>query len=131
MQAEKIYKNALSFIFERPDKDVDFKYFFLNFLNTVLVEALPYENVIREASGAEKLLNAPEIADISEEVPYNEEICRVALPYGVASFYFQDEGDDYKSQDYRARYINALTSACQKAFTISEIEDVYPIPDIF
>lgn len=123
MTAQEIYKAALSKIFEREGDDEDFQYFFLEFLNACLAEALPCENSIRAAAGREELDVPQVVTSMSETVDVDARIARIALPYGVAAYYFQDDDDDYKSQDYRGRFIGALNdlSVCVPGM----VEDCY------
>ena len=61
--------------------------------------------------GQPLLEKAPAVTGMDDEIPCCDLICQVALPYGMASWYFQDEMNDYRSQDYRGRYILALREA--------------------
>lgn len=108
LTADDVYTAALAYVYEYKEKDKDYSKFFLNFLNALLCEALPYENGIREAAGRTPLITAPLVKDKMEVIPYDERIVRLALPYGVASCYFQDEGDTYLMERYRNLYIEAL-----------------------
>ena len=137
MTAEKVYELALAVVFERKGGDEDYLYHFPNFLNLCMQEALPYENIIRRKSGKVALSVAPMITseDMERELDFSEALCRVALPYGVASFYCQDDGDNYRAQDYRNRFIIALEEAAYGAGTngggavVGDIEDVYGYGD--
>lgn len=126
MTAYAIYTRALSFIFERAEKDADFKEFFPSFCNTAMQEALPYENAIRRKNEDTELTTFSEITadNINDNMEFSESLCRAALPYGVASFYFQDEGDNYRANDYRQRFINALVETANSV-RVTDIEDVY------
>lgn len=126
MTGEKVYETALSYVFERKGQDADYKEFFPSFLNSVMQEALPYENMIRRKSGKVALAVAPEItaAQMGDELDFSESLCRNALPYGVASFYCQDDGDNYRAADYRNRFITALEDAVGGVH-MTDIEDVY------
>ena len=95
MTAQEIYKAALSKIFEREGDDEDFQYFFLEFLNACLAEAMPCENSIRAAAGREELAEPQVVTSMSETVDVDARIARIALPYGVAAYYFQDDDDDF------------------------------------
>ena len=123
MKAQDIYKSACAILFERPGDDVAFDAFFIPTLNLLLVEALAYENAHRLAGGQSPLELAPQISGMDDEVPYCQALCSIALPYGVASAFFQDELDNYKAQDYRARYIIALREASKCVPTV--VADVY------
>lgn len=127
MTGEEIYGIALSFVFERKRVDADYEEFFPTFLNTVMQESLAYENIIRRKSGRAALSAAPKITedDMLKELDFSESLCRVALPYGVAAFYCQDDGDNYRAADYRARFITALSDAVG-GVCMTDIEDVYP-----
>lgn len=126
MKGEEIYEIALSFVFERKREDADYEEFFPTFLNTAMQEALAYENMIRRKIGKIELSAAPKItkSEMNEELDFSESLCRVALPYGVASFYCQDDGDNYRAQDYRNRFVTALSDAVGGVH-MNDIEDVY------
>ena len=133
MTGEEIYGKALALVFERKRQDADYLEFFPTFLNIVMQEALQYENMIRRRSGKVALGVAPQITGdtIGEEMDFSESLCRVALPYGVAAFYCQDDGDNYRAADYRNRFIIALSDAVYETdgASVGDIEDVYPYGD--
>ena len=52
-----------------------------------------------------------------------EVILRTALPYGLASEFWRDDDNDYRTQDFRAKYISALGELQQA--TPEPIADVY------
>lgn len=89
---KRIYELALAKIFEAPGNDEDFDAYSPAILDALLLEALPYENQIRENAGRERLEIAPEIAAIdSTPLDWDDRICRVALPYGLASVLLSDD----------------------------------------
>jgi hypothetical protein len=45
---------------------------------------------------------------LEKAIPYDDELCCVALPYGLASILYSDDDDEFKAQDFRARFISAL-----------------------
>ena len=130
MRGEDVYEIALSLVFERKREDADYLQFFPNFVSLVMQEALAYENIIRRKSGRETLSVAPLItsADMESELDFSEALCRSALPYGVAAFYCQDDGDNYRAADYRNRFITALSDAVG-GVVVSDIIDEYPYGD--
>ncbi|MBR6651408.1 MAG: hypothetical protein IKL36_08395 [Clostridia bacterium] len=129
MTAEEVYELALSYVFERKRQDKEYLDFFPLFLNTVMQEALAYENMLRRKSGSIALAIAPRITaeQMNEELDFSESLCRVALPYGVAAFYCQDDGDSYRAADYRNRFIIALQEAVTAVdgANVGDIEDAY------
>ncbi len=123
MKAYDIYKRTLALLFEREGEDKSFRDNFCALLTSVAAESLPYENSIRESKGEEKLSEAPIISDMEEELPMSGELCMVAIPYGVAAYFSENDGENYNSAVYRERFVNALFDAKKCVFT--DIVDVY------
>ena len=117
MVANEILKTATAFMFESPTNDVDFHTFFPALLNLVVAEALPYENAYRAANGMDEIQSAPVIDSVDTKVDYCDAICRIALPYGVASYFWQDENNEYRAQDFRNRFIDSLKEAARAVET--------------
>ena len=111
MTAQKIYELASSFLYEIDDEDADSKKFAVGFLNILLMETFPCENSIREFRGLEPLKEPPMISSLDEDIPYQPEITRVALPYGLASWYFQEGMDNFQAENYRSKYLAAVMDA--------------------
>ena len=108
MTVNDVYLQALRYLFEPAGEDADFCREAPGLVSALMYEALPYENSIRAARGEAELESVPEVADMSDEIGMDEGICRIALPFGLAAYYWQDECDDYKAQDYRGRFLDAL-----------------------
>ena len=123
MKAYDIYKRTLALMFEGEGEDKSFKNNFCAILSAVVAESLPYENSIRRAEGREEMKTAPVVSDMEDELPLSDEICAVALPFGVAAYFYQDDGENYNSSIYRERFVNALYEAKKCIFT--GITDVY------
>lgn len=123
MTANDVYTIALSFLSENTMETNDVQQFTLGWLNLLLQESLPYENAYRQVNGMQPLKQAPQLAAFNDEIPYNDNITRIALPYGLASYYFIDDDNDYRAQDFRGRYINALSETCP--YAQSDIQDIY------
>lgn len=125
MTGLEIYKAASAYLYERDNEDEESKEFSVPFLNTLLMESLPYENSIRLNRGEKELDNAPLIASLEEEIAYHDEITRVALPYGLAALFFAENLDNYRGNLYRAQYLSALGDAVR--ITPNTVIDVYPV----
>lgn len=123
MKAYDIYKRTLALMFEREGDDKEFLEKFTDILNALICEALPYENSVRESDGRTRLTAPPEVSDINEEVDMCGDICGIALPYGVAAYFSQDDGESYNAAMYRERFINALSEAAKCNFR--DIQDSY------
>ena len=61
---KRIYTLALAKIIEAPGTDVDFDSYSPTLLDSLLVEALPYENAIRAQRGDAELTSTPEVTAI-------------------------------------------------------------------
>ncbi len=123
MKAYDIYKRALALMFEREGEDKAFRDNFCNILSAVAAECLSYENSIRCAEGKEKLASAPTISDMEDELDMEDQLCTVAIPYGVAAYFAENDGENYSAAVWRERFVNALYEAKKCIFT--DIEDVY------
>lgn len=110
---KRIYTLALSKIIEAPGTDVDYDSYSPPLLDSLLVEALPYENAIRAQRGDEELTSAPEITTIDSTVlDWDDRITRVALPWGLAAaLLFDDENRKAESVMFRNEFVSALEDA--------------------
>ena len=123
MTGQEIYELASSFLYEKDNEDADSKSFAVGFLNVLLQEALPCENSVRRQEGREPLGRAPYLTRLEEEIEYCDQITRAALPYGLASFYFQEALDNFQAENYRSKYLAGLSDA--RKHISGEIQDVY------
>lgn len=107
---KRIYTLALAKIIEAPGTDVDYDSYSPPLLDSLLVEALPYENAIRAQRGDEELTGAPEITTIDSTVlDWDDRITRVALPWGLAAaLLFDDENRKAESVMFRNEFVSAL-----------------------
>lgn len=122
-KAYDIYKRALSLMFEEEGDDGAFYDMFPHVLNMLLCEALPYENSVRESRGERKIERMQQISSMDDKVDMCDEICHIALPYGVASYFSKDDGEASDAFMYRERFISALNEAAKYRFC--EVIDVY------
>ena len=121
MTANELFTLALSFLSEKPPGSV--QEYAIGWLNILLSECLKYENAIRRSRGEEELEKAPLLQNFEEEIPYCDEILMSALPYGLASFFYVDDENDFRAENNRARYISALDDLT--ILSPVPIEDVY------
>lgn len=92
---KKIFDLAAAILFEKKGGDADFDYYAPMFIEQLLMEALPYENQIREQQGRERLLTAPEVTAIDDqtEIDWDDRITRGALPHGLVSKFMGDDNN--------------------------------------
>ena len=129
MTVERIYEIACHGVFTAADDDEDFKSYSPAFLSSCMIEALPYENMIRRAEGRE-LLRADEIPDLTEidetEIDlFDARIVRLALPYGLKAYLLEDDGSrKAEAVMYRNRFIETLGDIAPAVFEdLSEVEE--------
>ena len=125
MTGLEIYKAASAYLYERDNEDEESKEFSVPFLNTLLMEALPYENSIRRSKDMTELETAPTIISLNDTIDYHDSITRIALPYGLAALFFAENLDNYRGNLYRAQYLSALGDAVR--ITPNVVIDVYPV----
>lgn len=119
---KRIYTLALAKIIEAPGTDVDYDSYSPTLLDSLLVEALPYENAIRAQRGDEELTSAPEVTAIdSTALDWDDRITRVALPWGLAAaLLFDDENRKAESVMFRNEFVSALEDAAPAVLDYGE-----------
>lgn len=123
MTGQDVYEMASAMLYERDNEDPDSKEFAIPFLNLLLEDALPVENSIRRFKGEAELDSAPLLQNLDETIPYSASITRGALPYGLAAYFFEESGDNYRGNLYRNLYEKGLAKASK--YNFEPIEDVY------
>ena len=122
MTGQDIYERACAYLMEKPDEDKTFSEHVLTLINALIAEAIPYQNSRNRAAGNPEISEAA-IAALDEAVKLDPALAAVALPFGLASYFLQDEVDAYQAEVYRARFDRALNDARQCAPL--DVEDVY------
>lgn len=124
--ARDVYEAACALASQDPGDSPELEQFAPSWLDTLVYEALAFENMRRKYEGdlsRPPLPDAPRIESLDDEIPYDDEICRIALPYGLASQIFKDDQEEYQAQDFRGRFINALAETMKTAG--ESVVDVY------
>ena len=112
MTAYEIINNAFGMAGEYLDMFPD-KQLAIVWLNISLAESLEAENHIRSREGTQLLAQPQVIKSLSDDVDVHSRIAGTALPFGVASYLFNDREDNYMSAIYRNRFITALQNAAK------------------
>lgn len=118
----RIFDLAAAIIFEQYGGDTDFDKYSPMLLEQLLVEALPYENMIRRQAGKPLVEHVPEVTAIDDtEIDWDDRITRDALPSGLASRLMADSPDKKAEMviEYN-RFVGALEDA---APAIPEVGD--------
>lgn len=118
----KIYDLAAAILFSSQGTDADFDKYAPLFLERLLMEALPYENMIRAQRGEPCLQIAPEVTAIDEtEIDWDDRITRSALPHGLVSCFMADEVDKKAEMvmEYN-KFVQALEEAAPALPEVAE-----------
>ena len=120
MTARELYEQGCYLVYEIPDDDDELKSAFPTILNHAMAVCLPYENQFRTLRGQDKMLAPPFLIDSdfeSFEIPFCEEIARMAMPYIVQSKFLESD-DDKKAESVLAynkftQMLNNITPAVE------------------
>lgn len=125
MTGNDLFAISASYLSQSAADSEDIAEFVPYWLNVLLAETLPTENQLRAMDGRPALERAPFITQetMGEEIPYTERLMRVALPYGLASDMLRDDDNDYRCQDFRQKYVLALSDVLQAK--AEPIQDCY------
>lgn len=122
MTVAQVYKAGLSLIQQPVIDNKDFEQFAVDWINVALADAFEVENSIRQYDGETPLSEPPELAQLSDEVPYNWKITRLAFPKKIASLALYDEDND-GAANFTSEYYSALNDAAKLIPTV--VSDVY------
>lgn len=110
MTGKEVYERACAYLFEKPGVDTAFYNASLHLINNLIAEAIPYQNNRNRAEGKEEVKSI-RIKELNDDIALDAPIVEIALPFGLASYFFQDEHDTERSNEYRSRFVVALQEA--------------------
>lgn len=122
MTGKDVYESTCRILFENPGEDRTFSKSALALINILIAEAIPYQNSRNRAACKEEI-EFLRVTTLEDPILLDEPIVSIALPFGLASYFYQDEGDNFLSQEYRSRFIVALEE-CKKC-TFVDVTDEY------
>ena len=123
MTGIEIFKTACAFLATQMEDNTELEPIALAWLNSLLAEALPYENAHRTERKLPLLAGAPLLTGFAEVIPYCEDIMRIALPFGLAAYLFMEDESFGMAAEFRNRYLSALYEAAP--LTAQKTLDVY------
>ena len=86
MTANQLYRTTLAIMSENESNASSYTEFLIPNINLLLSELFDAENSLRATSGADILADIPEIMSMTDELPYQEQLCRTVMPYGLATY---------------------------------------------
>lgn len=109
MTAQEIIRMGFGLMYENSEADVKAALFSRHVLNILIAECFDAENNSR--ADGDELTVVPFVNLPTDNVPYNDHLCRVALPYGIAWKYAEENLNQYQAEWYHARYEEARHNA--------------------
>lgn len=108
LTVKDVHKMAVALIGVREEDGKGERELTVPYMNILLQEALYAENSIRAANGDPELSAAPTVSSISDVIPYNDNLVRSAIPYGLAWQYQQEENNLGLASQYRNMFIEGV-----------------------
>jgi len=113
MTATEIYIAALGLLGESSSSMGDYEEeVVVQKINIMLPEVFPYNQQMREQMGKAPLSDCPKIEALTEDIPFESIIVRMALPYGLASKLAYDDDEAGK-----ASYFNSMMTITLQSMT--------------
>ena len=110
MQVKEIYENALALNIGRAEDDEEMAYFGVKMFNILLSETKCYNDCIRIKKGKERLEKVPFITQLTDEMPYEEELY-APFSYGLASKLLAAQEETTLASLYNNQYVSLLNLA--------------------
>ena len=107
MTANQLYRTTLAIMSENESNASSYTEFLIPNINLLLSELFDAENSLRATSGADILTDIPEIMSMTDELPYQEQLCRTVMPYGLATYLALGDDEYTKAGFYDSRYQTA------------------------
>ena len=85
-----------------------------SWLNVILGELYDVANRRREFRGEEPFRSLPQIDELDDELPYDEELVVRVIPKGLVARLFSEDCDNAQLAMYRQDYLNAIAE-CDRA----------------
>jgi hypothetical protein len=111
LTAKEIYEIGISYIPEVSSDNPDLQRYVVGWLNTMMLETFEVENAIRKWNNEEPLVAPQVIKNIGEEIVYHDALALGAFPYGIASYAFIDDDNDYRSNKFGQYYVRGVNAA--------------------
>ena len=116
MTGEQLLKRAAALISETDTED--YKEIALIQINILLDETWKQNNRMRKAAGKEEM-GRVDLDSLGAEIPWEEELVRNAMPWGLAAKLFFEEDDNARLSMFNEEFANRL-NACDKGLVVLE-----------
>ncbi len=113
MTAQELLTSAIALFFENANRWQSDPATALVHINMVLAETFTINNRLRRKAGLNELENIPKLTQLTEQVPYEEELTRQVLPYGLAAKLYFEQEDNSRLTLFLQEY-NSRLSICDR-----------------
>ena len=110
MTVNEAYKIALSLDDTTTEQDDSLRVHMVNYTNLFLIETFRNENAIRQMNHRPLLKAVPYVYNVTDSIPYDEELVRSALAFFIASQVAKADADNAWASRYYDMYINAVNA---------------------
>lgn len=123
MTVREVLNAALALLFETESSAPDYVERAPALLTAMAPEVFAVNNEVRAWKGFAPLSEWPEFRTLDDEVVFEPELCRAALPYGLATNLLLGDEEEARAVNYNAKYADAV-NACMRALP-EPVADVY------
>lgn len=123
MSVREILSAALALLFETEVSAPDYVEKAPAVLSVMIPEVFAVNNELRVWKGLAPLCQWPEYRTLDDDVLLEPELCRAALPYGLATNLLLGDEEEGRAVNYNAKYADAV-NACMR-LRPEPVRDVY------
>ena len=122
MTGNECLASALALMYCNEEDSGEYAGMALPVLNLLIAETFAINNSLREAAGLDPLVSIPSINSLNDEIPCQERILRIVLPYGLAGA-LMGEDDAALSTQYKNKYEYERVVSCRAGY--ADVTDSY------
>lgn len=122
MKADDILTSAMALMFEERQRNPDYVKYAPQYINMLLPETLGVNNQLRKIKGKEPMEAPPIISTLEDDVDYEDELTRTALPWGLAAWLLMGD-EEGRYPDYMTMYVQKVNEATRVVPEL--VKDVY------
>ena len=111
MTGTELFDLTMAVLSEDAGDNEEFRGRCVALINHMMGQTFAVNNGLRASKGIPKLAAAPVIAALDDMLPYEDELCSGAFPYGLAEKYVFDENDFQKVGYFNGQYVQGVNAA--------------------
>lgn len=104
MTANELFNQVLAVMSENKSNSSGYSEFFVGMTNQVMAELFPMENSYRQSLGLDGLKEVPVITKMEDVIPYQDNIVRNVMVWGIATLLALGDEENMKAGFYDNKY---------------------------